>query len=212
MKGALSMNATGYYPTPMPVRPVGPVAPAAYQVASQPRGGGVVDALSNGDMIDKGHALAHLWNMGKTGIDGGRAVNPEFGALFKAAKNLRGNAIFSSLKGIVGATIPFMTRSALFEAAISAVANGVRLFQGRIGFGEFAGRVTADSMTGLAGGAGAAVGGAVVLALLPFTGAMATIFAAIGGVAGYSIVAGMVRNSSIYNTVVGTVRRAFGGY
>lgn len=204
------MITTGYYPTQTPVRPVGP-APV-YTAASQPRGGGMVDALTRGDMIDKGHSLAHLYNMAKTGIDGGRAVNPAFGTLFNALKNLRGNAIFSSLKGIVGATLPFLTRSALFEAAISAVANGVRLFQGRIGFGEFAGRVTGDSMAGLAGGAGAAIGGAVVLALLPFTGTMATIFAAIGGVAGYSVMAGMFRNSSIYRSVVSTVRSAFGGY
>ena len=204
------MNTTGYYPAMTPVRPVGP-APV-YTTASQPRGGGVVDALSSGDMIDKGHALAHLYNMGKTGIEGGRAVNPAFGSLFRALKNLRGNAIFSSLKGIAGATLPFLTRSALFEAAISAVANGIRLFQGRIGFGEFAGRVTGDSLAGLAGGAGAALGGAVVLALLPFTGTMATIFAAIGGIAGYSMLAGAFRSSSLYGSVVGTVRRAFGGY
>lgn len=203
------MNVTGYYPAPTPVRPAGP-APV-YTAASQPQGGGVMNSLANGDMIDKGHSLAHIYNMAKTGIDGGRAVNPAFGTLFKALKNLRGNAIFSSLKGIAGATLPFLTRSALFEAAISAVANGVRLFQGRIGFGEFAGRVTGDSMAGLAGGAGAALGGAVVLALLPFTGTMATIFAAIGGVAGYSVVAGMFRSSSLYQSVVGTVRSAFGG-
>lgn len=207
----MSMVTAGYFP-PTPVRPMAPPAPqaptaASYQMQGQPQGGGF--SLGGGDMIDTGHSLAHIYNMAKTGIDGGRAVNPAFGSLFNALKNLRGNAIFSSLKGLVGATIPFLTRSALFEAAISAVANGIRLFQGRIGFGEFAGRVTADSLTGLAGGAGAAVGGAIVLALLPFTGTMATIFAAIGGVAGYSVVAGMFRGSRIYNSIVGTVRGAF---
>ena len=204
----MAMIATGYYP-PTGYAPARPT----YQPQSQPQGGGgTMNALMNGDMVDKGQSLAHLWNMAKTGIDGGRAVNPAFGGLWKALTHLRGNAIFSSLKGVVGATLPFLTRSALFEAAISAIGNGIRLMQGRIGFGEFAGRVTGDSMAGLAGGAGAAIGGAVVLALLPFTGTMATIFAAIGGVAGYSVAAGMFRSSGIYQSVVGTVRRAFGGY
>jgi hypothetical protein len=183
-----------------------PQAQAPTVASYQAQGGGM--SLGGGELIDTAHSLAHFYNMAKTGIEGGRAVNPAFGSLFNALKNLRGNAIFSSLKGVVGATLPFLTRSALFEAAISAVANGVKLFQGRIGFGEFAGRVTADSLTGLVGGAGAAVGGALVLALLPFSGTMATIFAAIGGVAGYSVFANMVRGSRIYNSVVGTVRGA----
>jgi hypothetical protein len=174
-------------------------------------GGGVRQALSSGDVVDKGQALAHLYNAGRTGADGARALGGEVSSLWKALTNLRGNAVFSSLKGLAQASLPLMQRSAVFEAAISAASNGIRLFQGRIGFGEFAGRVTGDSMAGFVGGAGAALAGAVALALLPATGLLGTIVAAVAGLGGYSLAAGWFRSSGIYRSVVGTVRSAFGG-
>ncbi len=184
-------------------------APAVSAAASQE--GGVIQNLTKGDWVDKGKSAAHLWNTAKTGIDGHAALGGELTSLFKAFKGVRGNAIFSSLKGLAGAAVPLMTRSAIFEAAISAISNGVRLAQGRIGFGTFAGRLTGDTMAGFVGGAGAAVAGSVALAILPATGLLGTIIAGVAGIGGYSFVSGMFKKSSIYRTVVGTVRDAFGG-
>jgi hypothetical protein len=48
------------------------------------------------------------------------------------------------------------------------------------------------------------------MAILPFGGAMATILTAIGGIAGYSVAANMLRGTRLYGTVVGTVRQALG--
>jgi hypothetical protein len=181
------------------------------QAAVAPRGGGVIQNLTAGDWVDKGQRWAHLWNVAKTGMDGRPALGGELTSLFKAVKGVRGNAIFSSLKGLVGAAVPLMTRSAIFEAAISAISNGVRLAQGRIGFGTFAGRLTGDTMAGFVGGAGAALAGTVALAVLPATGLLGTIIAGVAGIGGYNLVAGMFKQSSIYRSVVGTVRDAFGG-
>lgn len=189
---------------------VSPPRASAYGVAASSERS-VIQNLTQGDWVDKSKSAAHLWNLAKTGIDGRAALSGELTSLFRALKGVRGNAIFSSLKGLASAAVPLMTRSALFEAAISALSNGVRLAEGRIGFGTFAGRLTGDTMTGFVGGAGAAVAGSMALAILPATGLLATIIAGVAGIGGYGLVAGMFKQSSIYRSVVGTVRDAFGG-
>jgi hypothetical protein len=190
------------------------VMPTA-RAAVEPTGGGMVSDLSSslrgGDMVQTGANVAHLYNAGKTGLQGGRVVNNAIGGLWKSLKNLNGNGIFTGIKNLAAETLPFATRSALFEGAISVVSNGYKMAKGQIGFGEFGGRVVADSASGLAGGAGAAVAGGLALALIPFGGAMGTIVTAIAGIAGYSVAANMFRNSKIYRSVVGTVRGALGG-
>ncbi|MEB3284452.1 MAG: hypothetical protein VKN33_04110 [Candidatus Sericytochromatia bacterium] len=191
--------------------PQGNLYPPAPLGAVGASGGGIVQSFTQGDWVDQGRSLAHLWNAAKTGIDGKQALGGELSSLFRAVKGLRGNAFFSSLKGLAGAAMPLMTRSAVFEAAISAFSNGVRLAQGSIGFGTFAGRLAGDTMCGFAGGAGAAIAGATVLAILPVTGVLGSIVAGVAGIGGYGLVAGMLRDSSLYRGVVGTIRDAFGG-
>jgi hypothetical protein len=194
-----------------PRLPVTRPAATTVRAAVEPTGGGVMSNLSSGDMVQTGANLAHLYNAGKTGLQGGRVVNGAMGDIWKSLKGLKGNGIFNGMKELASGALPFATRSALFEGAISVISNGYRLAKGQIGFSEFGGRVVADSASGLAGGAGAAVAGGIALALLPFTGPVGTIITAVAGIAGYTVADNMFRNSKIYRATIGTVRNALGG-
>lgn len=220
-------NIGGYYPAPVtPVRQplpppivVPPQAPTngfnapsgqGVSVASLP-GGRMFANFNGGDWISTGGNLAHIYNMAKTGLTGGRGVNSAFGELWHAIKGLHGNGLFAGIKGVIGGAIPFATNSALFEGAVSAIVNGYYLVTGREGMGTFGGNVVGDTMTGFAGGAGAAVGGAIVMAVLPFGGTLGLILTALGGVLGYGMAANMLRSTNIYNRITSTVRSALGG-
>jgi hypothetical protein len=215
--------AAGYYPAYAPVRPAAlpqqalpaPVpAPASIQTASVKTASiGSAGFFTNnygGGWLATGANLAHIWNMIKTGLTGGKGVNSAFGQLWRSLKGLHGNGIFAGIKGVVGGMIPYAVNSSLFEGAISAIVNGYYLVTGKESFGQFGGNVVGDTLSGFAGGAGAAVGGAVVMALLPFGGTLGMILTAIGGVAGYSVAANMFKSSGIYGKIVGTVRGALG--
>ena len=163
---------------------------------------------SGGDIRDMAAALGR-----EAGAPGALAeVNAAFGQFFRALKGLHGNGLFAGLKGVVAGAIPFATRSALFEGAVSVIVNGYYLATGREGIGTFGGNVVGDSLAGLAGGAGAAVGGAIAMAVLPFGGTMGLILTALAGVFGYGFASNALRSTSLYNNIVGGVRNALGGY
>ncbi|MDB5097775.1 MAG: hypothetical protein JWM80_2196 [Cyanobacteria bacterium RYN_339] len=205
---------TGYYPAYAPARPAAYQAPVT--ASAVPAGMGPQSPsryITNdygGGYLATGANLAHIWNMIKTGLTGGKGVNAAFGQLWRSLKGLHGNGIFAGLKGVVGGMIPYAVNSSLFEGAISAIVNGYYLVTGKESFGQFGGNVVGDTLSGFAGGAGAAVGGAVLMAILPFGGTLGMILTAIGGVAGYSVAANMFRSSGIYGKIVGTVRGALG--
>lgn len=207
------MTVSNITSTPTPVRTA-----AVLPAAAEPTGGGMIasavtnlsNGLTQGNMIDTGARLAHLYNAGKTGLDGGKVAAKGLTGLVKSLKGLKGNGIFNGVKGIATGALPFAKRSAIFEGAISVVSNGIKLAQGQIRFNEFGARVVGDTSTGFVGGAGAAVAGGLALAFLPITGTLGTIVAGIAGIAGYSVASSAFKNSSIYKTLTKTVRNALG--
>lgn len=189
-------------------------APMVRPAVAEPTGGGVISSLSTGltkgNTVDTAAHLAHLYNAGKTGLQGGKVTGSAMSGLVNSVKGLKGNGIFSGLQGVFNGALPFAKRSAIFEGAISVVSNGIKLAQGQIRFNEFGARVVGDTSTGFVGGAGAAVAGGLALAFLPITGTLGTIVTGIAGIAGYALASSAFKQSSIYRTLTSTVRNALG--
>lgn len=192
-------------PRPLPVRPQARPVATPVRAAVQPQGGGM-SLGSTGNMIQTGGKLATWWNGASTGLRGGNVVNGAMGQIFQSLKRLNGNGLLNGLKGMASGALPYATRAGMFQGAVSVVTNGVKLAQGQIRFSEFGSRVVGDTMAGIGGGAAAAVAGALALAFLPVTGTMATIVAGVAGIAGFALGDGMVRNTSLYRKVTGTIR------
>jgi hypothetical protein len=217
--GGSYASATGYYVPqsanqPMPSQMGGPMRPNAYgggvNMPAMP-GGRMIAEFGGGGWVDMGGNLAHIYNMAKTGITGGKGVNSAFGELWRAVKGLHGNGLFAGLKGIVAGTIPYATNSALFEGAISAIVNGYKLFTRQESVGAFGGNVVGDTMAGLAGGAGAAFAGGIAMAILPFSGTLGLIITGLAGIFGFGFASNMMRSTGIYGTITGGIRNALGG-
>jgi hypothetical protein len=208
--GGSYMTASAYYPAP-PQQMGQPPRMGANGSGVTIPGGRMLAEFGGGGWVDTGGNLAHIYNMAKTGITGGKGVNSAFGELWSAVKGLHGNGLFAGLKGIVAGTLPYATNSALFEGAISAIVNGYKLFTHQESVGAFGGNVVGDTMAGLAGGAGAAVAGGIAMAVLPFAGTLGLIITGLAGIFGFGFASNMMRSTGIYNTITGGIRNALGG-
>lgn len=181
----------------------------AQAAVAEPKGGGL--SVMGGDTLKLGASLAHLYNGAKTAIDGGKALRPDANKLINSAKKLKGNGILDSFKGLATGSLAFAKRSAIFAGAISVVTNGIQLAQGRQSFGQFGSNVVGDTIGGFAGGAGGAVASALGLAALGafgVAGTMATIGGVVAGFVGYTLAENLVRRTSLFKQITGTVRNA----
>ncbi|MEB3198398.1 MAG: hypothetical protein VKP62_14455 [Candidatus Sericytochromatia bacterium] len=193
-------------PVPPPVPAVGPSLPPAPPGAlvpgapspaplAGPAGGprqaglaGRFGSQSASGMMGEIRPIAHLVNVLRTGLEADKG---------------------RSLNGAFQGALPLMQRSAVFEAVLSGIDNGLQLIEGRIGPGELVVRVSKDTLNGLVGGAGAAMVASGLLALFPVSGVMATVVGALGGLLGYDWGLRLFSHTGIPQAVDRLLRRVF---
>jgi hypothetical protein len=187
--------------------------PGTFAPAVQEGKGGFMNsaasALSNYDL---GY-LGRLGNMVYSGVKGGQLTQPAVGSLWEALKKFDLDGVWNAGKSLGQVSLQFAGKSAIFAGAVSLVANGLHVMNGRMTIPTAGARIVGDTLGGAAGGIGGAIAGGIGLTLLGalgIAGAPLTIGAAIIGMVGYHYADCALRRTGIYNTVVRTVYDTLG--
>jgi hypothetical protein len=181
---------------------------------SSASGGGLMSSLNFHDAslsswVSRAGTWGNLANKAAVGFQGGAAVAPNISSIISAGKSFDLNGVFGGLKSIGSSALPFAKRSALIEGGLSVLTNGYALFKGQISLSTFGGRVTGDTMGGLAGGVGGAIASGVgigLLGVLGVTGGLATVGGVVAGIVGYSLAEKWFRHTRIFQKAVSLVQ------
>ncbi|HEY9857245.1 MAG TPA: hypothetical protein V6D05_15985 [Stenomitos sp.] len=159
-------------------------------------------------MVDSATMLGRLGNAANTAVKGGQEALPNVQGAWGALKSFDLTKLWSSAQALGKTALTWGTRSALFQGAISLVANGYRSMTGRQSWGDTGTKVVMDTTTGMVGGAAGAVAGGIgtmALTALGVAGGPLTIGAALIGMGGYFLGESFFKSTSIYKRINKTV-------
>lgn len=160
------------------------------------------------DLVGSATMLGRLGNAANTAVKGGQAALPNVQGFWSALKSFDLNNLWSASQALGKTALTWGTRSALFQGAISLVANGYRSITGRQSWSDTGTKVVMDTTTGMVGGAAGAVAGGIgtmVLTALGVAGGPLTIGAALIGMGGYFFAERLFKSTAIYGTIHRTV-------
>lgn len=172
---------------------------------------GVLDRFvptSRSGMVDSATMLGRLGNAANTAIKGGQEALPNVQGVWGALKGFDLTKLWSGAQALGKTALSWGTRSALFQGAISLVANGYRSLTGRQSWGDTGTKVVMDTTTGMVGGAAGAVAGGIgtmALTALGVAGGPLTLGAALIGMGGYFFAERLFKSTRIYGQINRTV-------
>lgn len=159
-------------------------------------------------MVGSATMLGRLGNATHTAVKGGQAALPNVQSFWSALKSFDVSNLWTATQALGKTALTWGTRSALFQGAISLVANGYKSITGRQSWSDTGTKVVMDTTTGMVGGAaGAVTGGIGTLALtaLGVAGGPLTIGAALIGMGGYFFAERLFKSTSVYGKINRTV-------
>jgi len=172
---------------------------------------GVLDRFipsGSSGMVDSATMLGRLGNAANTAVKGGQEALPNVQGAWGALKSFDLTKLWDATQALGKTALTWGTRSALFQGAISLVANGYRSLTGRQSWGDTGTKVVMDTTTGMVGGAAGAVAGGIgtmALTALGVAGGPLTIGAALIGMGGYFLAERLFKSTKIYSQINRTV-------
>lgn len=169
----------------------------------------VMDTLSLKGNIDSVTKLGRVANAGYAALKGGEAGVGSAQGVIQALKSFDIGPAFSSLKSLAQGALPFATKAAGVQGALSLLANGYRAVTGKISYAEAGSRVVGDTTSGFVGGASGAVAGAfgvAALGMLGVTGGLLTLGGAALGMVGFFVGERWFKQSNVYRTIKNKTR------
>lgn len=159
-------------------------------------------------MVNSATMLGRLGNAANTAVKGGQEALPNVQGVWGALKGFDLTNLWSASKALGKTAMTWGTRSALFQGAVSLVANGYRSLTGRQSWGDTGTNVVMDTTSGMVGGAAGAVAGGIgtmALTALGVAGGPLTIGAALIGMGGYFVAERVFKSTQIYRKIHSTV-------
>jgi len=102
-------------------------------------------------LVDSATMLGRLGNAANTAVKGGQEALPNVQGAWSALKSFDLTQMWSAAQALGKSALTWGTRSALFQGAISLVANGYRSLTGRQSWGDTGTKVVMDTTTGMVG-------------------------------------------------------------